>query len=697
MGSHMVYEDILSRSNGPFFRLLTVSPSASRQSVIECELATSPLFGNIEYEALSYCWGDAHDTRAIQCNGKTFNVTANLKSALIRLRKDDVPRVLWVDAVCIDQSNLAERASQVSHMRSIYKRAAQVLVWLGPEDEGSDHAFPLCERIARNWSTVVQETGPLDGTRSVIREVKEEWARTSLIASYPRLEQCWGNADEQSLRRDFKELLTQHEENRDPGGLLFLDITREDGTPARVTIAHTPFDEFLAFLKVIRRAWWTRSWVVQEICLAKKALMICGDVTIDWDVFSTAIVVMNSEANNPFLGLLSNDYALSLIKLITTLNLTNTSIDILDMLWQFRSLQATDPRDKLHAFLGLMPQDDPVHQHVRPNYEIDMVKCYTGAAWTCMSLRQNLDLLATARYPFSGLGPSLPSWVPDWSFADPHTTPLPLEVTRSGAKAPQPFAASGPCATYTPQEDKDQPGTLPLSGLVLDQLEALEDPLPPVGEVYGTFFGSEDEMGFKMMKSTVGSVGEYYDALIKWERFAVGSTPVSKDSLVYGTGKDDLLRVFCATMCAGDMPNGADEMYKSFQLWRANQKWPKRIAKLNRLAGNRLRRGLGYPLMGYFGMGVKPPGEATEDAGFFSQTQVAGSRRLARTAKGYLALIPKHAQAGDRVVLCRGSKLPLILRPTHGNQWELVGCSYVHGIMHGEAWREDGCEEFRLV
>lgn len=86
---------------------------------------------------------------------------------------------------------------------------------------------------------------------------------------------------------------------------------------------------------------------------------------------------------------------------------------LLDMLWQFRSLQATNPRDKVHAFLGLIPEDDPVHLSVRPDYEIDVDRCYTHAARTCIMQRRNLDLLATERFLASGLAAELPSWVPD--------------------------------------------------------------------------------------------------------------------------------------------------------------------------------------------------------------------------------------------------------------------------------------------
>ncbi|KAF2461212.1 heterokaryon incompatibility, partial [Lineolata rhizophorae] len=84
-----------------------------------------------KYEALSYTWGDALDRHSIACEGKTIRVTANLLSALQHLRQPDVTRILWVDAVCINQGNIAERDAQVRMMGDIYRMAARVLVWLG--------------------------------------------------------------------------------------------------------------------------------------------------------------------------------------------------------------------------------------------------------------------------------------------------------------------------------------------------------------------------------------------------------------------------------------------------------------------------------------------------------------------------------------------------------------------------------------
>ncbi|RDW56694.1 hypothetical protein BP6252_14046 [Coleophoma cylindrospora] len=88
-------------------------------------------FARVNYEALSYVWGDEKDQITIFINGHGFSITRNLYAALSRLRQCDRERVLWIDAICINQIDAEERGHQVSLMREIYGSAFQVLAWLG--------------------------------------------------------------------------------------------------------------------------------------------------------------------------------------------------------------------------------------------------------------------------------------------------------------------------------------------------------------------------------------------------------------------------------------------------------------------------------------------------------------------------------------------------------------------------------------
>ena len=119
-------------------RVLVLMPAAKKQDDVHCRLEPKQLStgtqSGLVYEALSYAWGQSEERRIIYVNGDPFPITPNLDTALRYLRKPFEYRVLWVDAVCIDQKNLEEKSAQVRMMRNIYKSASQVLVWLGLSD-----------------------------------------------------------------------------------------------------------------------------------------------------------------------------------------------------------------------------------------------------------------------------------------------------------------------------------------------------------------------------------------------------------------------------------------------------------------------------------------------------------------------------------------------------------------------------------
>jgi hypothetical protein len=89
-----------------------------------------------EYEAVSYAWGTDGTTRNVYeiSNGieKTLELRANVAVMLQFLRNESTSRRLWIDAICIDQSNASEKESQVMQMGQIYAEAMRVLIWSGP-------------------------------------------------------------------------------------------------------------------------------------------------------------------------------------------------------------------------------------------------------------------------------------------------------------------------------------------------------------------------------------------------------------------------------------------------------------------------------------------------------------------------------------------------------------------------------------
>ncbi|KAK5166443.1 uncharacterized protein LTR77_007986 [Saxophila tyrrhenica] len=94
-------------------------------------VGVSGVKGKTSYEALSYTWGEPKFTHPITINGRDFSITENLHGALIHLRYLEKPRPVWVDALCINQLDLGEKAFQIAQMLRIYRRAKEVVVWLG--------------------------------------------------------------------------------------------------------------------------------------------------------------------------------------------------------------------------------------------------------------------------------------------------------------------------------------------------------------------------------------------------------------------------------------------------------------------------------------------------------------------------------------------------------------------------------------
>ncbi|PVH69609.1 HET-domain-containing protein, partial [Cadophora sp. DSE1049] len=125
------------KPGNPEIRLLELLPGPET-SPISGKLSRRTLddgkHANPPYDALSYMWGTPNGAKTIQLNqDDNFKVTSNLAAALHALRLRDQPRVIWIDAICINQNNVQERSDQVQLMRKIYQNAATVYVWLDIE------------------------------------------------------------------------------------------------------------------------------------------------------------------------------------------------------------------------------------------------------------------------------------------------------------------------------------------------------------------------------------------------------------------------------------------------------------------------------------------------------------------------------------------------------------------------------------
>jgi hypothetical protein len=106
-----------------------------------------------DFAALSYVWGNERDRRDIFLNGAVFSVTANLEVALRALAAKNEFQghyKIWIDAICINQNDEIERASQVSKMREVFSGGWKVIAWLGESDRRGDmrKAFQFLRNMA---------------------------------------------------------------------------------------------------------------------------------------------------------------------------------------------------------------------------------------------------------------------------------------------------------------------------------------------------------------------------------------------------------------------------------------------------------------------------------------------------------------------------------------------------------------------
>ncbi|CAO1603224.1 hypothetical protein XANCAGTX0491_006816 [Xanthoria calcicola] len=247
-------------------RLLTLSPGPFDSDIhvslthVKLETHKPP-----RYEALSYAWGSIVRSHVVHVDTEdgqqSLSVTENLHSALQHLRDSSSPRTLWADAACINQFDKKEQSQQVAMMADIYRSAAKVIVWLGPEANNSTAAIEALKKFASKIC--------VDWTRYTIGAASEEDAESEWV----------------------------------------------DSTKV------APFDQetWSSIGWLLDRSWFSRLWVWQEVHLARKgAVIICGDATVSWEDFRKAIYSLARQPT-PLSQNLERAYLISTISTFGTL------------------------------------------------------------------------------------------------------------------------------------------------------------------------------------------------------------------------------------------------------------------------------------------------------------------------------------------------------------------------------------------
>ena len=139
--STLLYDDSIR-----LLKLLSEGNDANDRG-LSCGLEDCRLSDDPSYEALSYTWGRPVFPELLHTHNGVLRITENLALALRGLRFKDRVRRLWVDAVCINQNDLTEKSRQVAIMDSVYKKAHQVICWLGQADESTSDVMETLKRL----------------------------------------------------------------------------------------------------------------------------------------------------------------------------------------------------------------------------------------------------------------------------------------------------------------------------------------------------------------------------------------------------------------------------------------------------------------------------------------------------------------------------------------------------------------------
>ena len=653
-------------------RLLRISPqaqNAKNKLLPACHIFHACLPQKPQYVALSYVWGDQESKRVILVDNSLVYVTTNLYDAMMALRPISEHLVIWIDFLCIDQSNDDEKSWQVELMTDIYREATQVHAWLGQADCDSDHVM--------DYLTTFGEKAEACGIFGVEGIHLDTW----------------------------RSLLTQGAAVRDPKPSNIVTIT-EDGDLRIVN--RCELNELYYSIsgwhqqhslipvagmeRLFKRPFWGRIWVLQEITIPSNAQFICGTRRISRRRCNAAInayaalwlILMQNLQND---RILFTQYHLAIVNtlfhhrpivLLSSWRVIRKERFSLVALLRATCVgsfslrrhgphhfESTDARDKIFALLSMASDRVDLRQRgIFPNYSKSCAEIYT-LAMAAMLEQGHTSLLSYCRTP--KMVPDLPSWVPDWSRSatdmlqdvkNDHVTLYP-KFNASGAdwhhRNPTIHRVEGSiqgisvvCRLY---DEVEKAGYFPgrASGHEVPVSETFTWPRKWLMEILRlTYYNDQYYKSFRDRLSAVtrsSTTGVTRGATGRFQR--VEDDRFSDAVVLLRNGIQDItmkrikldIKRFLASTAVKDLEAANDLKIKA------------------------LHRKLGPEIIG---------------------------RSLGRlpfiTSKGHLVISSEHVRTGDVVALVKGLQVPLILRRrTNTGKYELISEAYVDGIMDGEA------------
>jgi len=632
-------------------------------SELHCTLTPVSIGSHPVYSALSYTWGrpEPYHKLFVDRHNSVLMIQNNLAAALNHF-PSYIGKYLWIDAVCINQQDNAEKSDQVARMAQIYQQAEEVISWLGEEEGGSNLAMESIER----YGGAALEAGIL----SLPPSVWKTWPEVGDDVP-PELQEV--------KKRIFE---------------LFSAAAEADKTNSPEAFDRTEF------ATLTNRPYFSRLWIKQEVALARKIHLVCGKRTSSFEHLASAFLffatytawessqwqegwlasppkhlimvetesggweVKNTAQPSAAIGpLMSLRRKLHQEKTRPTLFWLLKSFHV--GLNQWRSSMCMDPRDKIFGLLGMVEDDhDDVTTPVAQTL-IDYSQPVESVYETVARKFLRDGIIDTLLFCRADSEPSpnrlvLPSWVPDWD-RDNRTSNSELSTK---PPIPDPWGSGG---IYRASGEKEQtfdlntgpirPGILVLQGTLVGHVSA-------VGTVWNTLRSPNSEPHFWF------NVPGAQRLFAEVKSFLEDSSTYTAQAKMEATWR---------------IPIGDRELHPESRQWQRatserSQGMHQRItaARAARLSGDDIAGTHSYQSIM----------QATHDAKPF----LLKGGKLGGLDNKYVGLCPGETRPGDVVAILFGATVPFVLRPGPGageNGFKLVGEAYVYGIMDGEYVRGD--------